>query len=373
MRIAFNGRLDESREIRLGHVGCGGHSFRNLFPLYPFLRTDLVAVCDLDGDKAATYAAKAGARSSHTSAARMIREENLDAVVICLGYDRNGRVLHPRVAIEAMEAGAHVFIEKPPATTVAEVDEMQAVSDRTGKQVQCGLKHTFMPTVVKAKALIDSEDFGTPQLLSVNYPEFIPTPEEFARFFDQNERVDRVVHFIDHLCHPYSKVLYLFGTPQRMIYHRTANDSGVVNFLYDSGKVATMSLPRGGSGGTSVTNRLEVSGDRGRTVIIEGTRLHYLRGPGADPESPRNYGQFSNYYSGTPDETSAFWSPEVNLGQLYANGGVVLGYYDELRAFTDFVLGEGEITRGSLEHCRQICRAGEKFREGAGRMIELNP
>jgi predicted dehydrogenase len=51
----------------------------------------------------------------------MYATEDLDAVLICVSPQ-----LHPRLAIEAFEAGMHVWLEKPAATTVDEVDQMIA-------------------------------------------------------------------------------------------------------------------------------------------------------------------------------------------------------------------------------------------------------
>jgi len=369
-RIAFDGRLEEARELRVGHVGCGGHSFRNLFPLYPLLRMDLVATCDLDLEKAKVYARKFGAPRAYGSLHDMVREEELDAVVVCLGCDAKGRVLHPQVACEAMRAGLDVFIEKPPASDAGGVDLMIQTSRETGKRVLCGLKHMFMPTVAKAKRLMESEDFGEPQMLSIGYPEQIPDAEEFERH-EKGERQDRVVRFVDHLCHPVSKLLYLFGMPQRMIFHRTANRGGLATFEYDSGRVASLRLFYGGCKGVSLPNYTDATGSAGRSILIQGTRLLYVRAPAADPGGHRRYGQFANYYTGDPEQAAALWEPETDLGQLYTNGGVVLGYYDELREFSEALLEGRAFSRAHLEHCRQICLIAEKFRLGPGKMIDL--
>ncbi len=52
MRIDFKGRLRDEPQIKAGFIGCGSHSFRNLYPVFQFTPVDLVAVCDLDGRKA---------------------------------------------------------------------------------------------------------------------------------------------------------------------------------------------------------------------------------------------------------------------------------------------------------------------------------
>ncbi|MDE3027796.1 MAG: Gfo/Idh/MocA family oxidoreductase [Paracoccaceae bacterium] len=64
---------------------------------------------------------------------------------------------HPDLAIMAMEAGAHVFVEKPLATTVADARRVQAVAERTGRKVVVGyiLRHhpSWQRLIAEARAL----------------------------------------------------------------------------------------------------------------------------------------------------------------------------------------------------------------------------
>ena len=46
-RIDFHGRVVDAPRIRAGFIGCGSHSFRNIYPTFQFAPVDLRAVCDL--------------------------------------------------------------------------------------------------------------------------------------------------------------------------------------------------------------------------------------------------------------------------------------------------------------------------------------
>jgi len=48
MRIGFKGHFVDEAEIRAGFIGCGSHSFRNLYPVFQFAPVNLVTTCDLD-------------------------------------------------------------------------------------------------------------------------------------------------------------------------------------------------------------------------------------------------------------------------------------------------------------------------------------
>ena len=56
MRISFRGKLVEGPRIRAGFIGCGSHSFRNIYPALQFAPVELVATCDLQLEKARAFA-----------------------------------------------------------------------------------------------------------------------------------------------------------------------------------------------------------------------------------------------------------------------------------------------------------------------------
>jgi predicted dehydrogenase len=150
MRIDFHGRPVDEPRIRAGFIGCGSHSFRNIYPTFQFAPVDLVAVCDLVPAKARTFAAQFGAQRAYTDYHEMLTRENLDAVFIVTGYDPQGRPLYPALAADCLAAGCHVWTEKPPAATTAEIERLQAASRAAGKHMMVGLKKMFFPAYEKA-------------------------------------------------------------------------------------------------------------------------------------------------------------------------------------------------------------------------------
>lgn len=368
MRINFRGQLEDVQEIRAGHIGCGGHSFRNILPVFQFTPVKLAATCDLIPQKAQAYADKFGAQSAYTDYREMIEKEDLDAVFVVVGYDERGRPTYPQIAIECLNRGVNVFIEKPPAATAREVEAVMEAADRAGKIVLCGLKRMFFQTHTKAKALMDEEKFGEPMLCLLQREECIPTVDELRRYFEHGEPVRDVLKFLDHFCHPASVLLYLMGMPQVMFYHRAANGAGTVTFEYDNGAIASLAMTYGGCnhGGSE---RLTVTGTTDRSIVVQNTRIFYFQGPGKEMEL--GYGNTPNFYTGPTEETAAMWEPEFLLGQLYSKGLFIIGYYDEVLEFAGAVLDNRQPTRGTLLQCWQITHMFEKFIEGPGKRIEL--
>ncbi len=182
MRIDFHGRLSEEPVARVGFIGCGSHSFRNLYPCLQFCPTELVAVCDLDIDRARAFARQFGAERAYADHHEMLAKERLDGVLICTGYDSAGRPTYPQLAVDCMEAGCHVWMEKPPAASCAEIERMQEAAERAGKHAMVGLKKMFFPANEKAAELMRAREFGAVSYVSIQYPQRIPTVEEFAAY-----------------------------------------------------------------------------------------------------------------------------------------------------------------------------------------------
>jgi xylose dehydrogenase (NAD/NADP) len=91
-------------------------------------RSDLIAVASRDRQKAEAYAADWEIAQVFGSYEEMLASEAVDAVYISLPNH-----LHAEWSIKAMEAGKHVLCEKPFAISVADVDQMIATADRTGR------------------------------------------------------------------------------------------------------------------------------------------------------------------------------------------------------------------------------------------------
>ena len=90
---------------------------------------DLVAVVDPHPERAEKLVAEHGG-TAFTSLTDALQAVDIDVVSVCTPTGRHGEI-----AIEALEAGKHVIIEKPAETTVAKIDEIIAAQRRAGTQV----------------------------------------------------------------------------------------------------------------------------------------------------------------------------------------------------------------------------------------------
>ena len=369
MRIDCRGRLVDEPTIRAGFVGCGSHAFRNIYPTFQFAPVDLVATCDLEIDKARAFAARFGARSAYADYRQMLATEALDAVFVVTNYDESGRPRFPEIAVECLEAGCHVWIEKPPAASCAEIDLMREAAAAAARHVLVGLKKMFFPANEKARELMAAPDFGRPSLLLLQYPQYVPTQEELADYLHDGRNVARAVSFLDHLCHPVSLMLFLAGMPASLSYERAANGAGVATFRFDSGLVASLALTCGASlnGGME---RTTIVSDNGRHIVVDNNlRVSLHRTPPYEPGT--GYGSAPTFHRGTPDQATAVWEPEFSLGQLYNKGLFLLGYYGEVNEFARAILEGRPPAKGTLDQAWQATRIFEAFAEGPGKVIPL--
>jgi predicted dehydrogenase len=367
MRINFSGKLVDEPQIRAGVVGCGSHSFRNIYPVFQFAPVRLIATCDLDADRAAAFARQFGAERSYTQLSRMLQDERLDAVFIVTNYDEHGRPRYPQLAEQCLRAGCHVWMEKPPAATSAEIQQLQQLAD--DRVVMVGFKKMFFPANEKAQELICSPDFGRPSFAMLQYPQSIPTIEEFREYLHRRRSVPGVTGFLDHLCHPVSLMLFLLGMPTTLFYQRSDAGAGVAVFNYGSGAVATINLTAGAqrNGGME---RLFIVSDRNRHLIVDNNiHVSYHRDP---PHAPgTGYGTAPDFYTGTIDQTIAAWEPEFSLGQLYNKGLFLLGYFGEINEFARAILDARPPAKAHLRHALQATQIFEAFAEGPGKVIPL--
>lgn len=365
MRIGFKGGLEDAPEIRAGFIGCGSHSFRNLYPTFQFAPVKLAAVCDLDLAKARRFAGAFGAKAAYASHREMLAKESLDAAFLCTGYDALGRPRDADLAIECLAAGCHVWMEKPAAASCADVARVQAAAKAAGKSVMVGLKKMFVPANEKARELMDSRDFGKPHLATLQYPVLVPTGEELREYL-RGGASPRARDFLDHLCHPASLLIFLLGMPETLAYERSSSGGGIATFRFASGAVASMTLAHGASPNGGMERTVVVS-ERGRHLVVENNvRVSLHRLP------PVGYGDAPNFFQGPPGEATASWEPEFSLGQLYNKGLFLLGYYGEVHEFARSILEKRPPRKGTLEQARQVTRIFEAFAEGPGRTISLS-
>ncbi|HGE69627.1 TPA: Gfo/Idh/MocA family oxidoreductase [Candidatus Poribacteria bacterium] len=358
MYVKYN--FEYEQRIRAGFIGCGGHSYRNIYPTFQYAPIELVAVCDFDKKRAETYKSMFGAKSAYDDHIEMLDKESLDAVFVVTNYENN-IPRYPKLAIDIMNAGCHVWIEKPPASSVKEVQDMIDVSEKTGKFVMVGFKKVFFTAISKAKEIISSKEFGNPASIYVRYPQSIPD-------FRDRENPAKMHGFLDHIGHPASILHYLMGKTKSVYFQREAFNGGTIAVLtFLNGAIGCLHLCAGQSG-TSPLERVEVIGSGCNLVVENGVKLTYYR---RGERGPGGYGRSSNYI-GKDESAPIYWEPEFSLGQLYNKGIFMLGYAPEIIYFSECVLANRPPEKCNLETALEVTKLYEAYKNPDGTEIKIN-
>lgn len=142
----------DSRRSTIGValVGAGNLArWAHLPNLKKMRSVTLEAICSASGARGKSYAKRFGARYCTTNYEDVLNDGRVDAVVI---VSRNER--HASQTVAALEAGKHVFVEKPMALTVEECRSLlRAISDN-GRHVMVGFNRRFAPLYLAQKQVL---------------------------------------------------------------------------------------------------------------------------------------------------------------------------------------------------------------------------
>jgi predicted dehydrogenase len=348
--IRYNFEFD--RRVKACFIGAGGHAYRNVYPALRYAPVELLGVCDLDQARAEKVARLFGAEAAYTDHRDMLDRERPELVFIVTAYNPDGRVQATDLALEALEAGAHVWMEKPTAASLAEIDALREASARTGRMVMTGLKKTFFPTIEKLRDLIGSPEFGNLTSVAVRYPQSLPAPE------DRGDLV-KMQSFLDHIYHPAAILNFLGGPIERASYEwEAATGATFTSIRFKSGAIGSLHFAAGQSGG-SLFERIEIIGEGSNAIVENGSKLTWYR-----RASLPAYGRAASFIQ--PDENAALvYEPEHSLGQLYNNNLFYLGYVPEILHLTDAILDGTPFTKGTLEVAGEVMKLFEFYRSAA--------
>ncbi len=146
---------DGAPAIRVGVIGTGAISQIVHVPIFAEREdVELVAVADADLHKAEALSRRFKVPIV-CDADTLIAREDLDAVVICTPNH-----LHEVMAIAALEAGKHVFVERPLATTSTGAARVIQAAERSGRVLVAGMPHRFRPGVAALRDFVAGGELG---------------------------------------------------------------------------------------------------------------------------------------------------------------------------------------------------------------------
>lgn len=172
--------------MKVAVIGVGSMGRNHARVYSELVEAELVAVSDADPKLARSVAEKFGARF-YADYHELLETEKPEAVSIAVPT-----VLHEEVGIAALEAGAHVLMEKPIAATVEEGQHLIAKAQSVGRQLMVGHIIRFNPAIQTLKQKLSAGELG--RIFQVFCRRAGPFP---ARIRDVGVVVDLAPHDVD--------------------------------------------------------------------------------------------------------------------------------------------------------------------------------
>lgn len=142
------------KRIKVGVIGAGSWGKNHLRVFSELETAELVAVCDREEARAKSLSERYGI-TYYSHFKDLLKREEVEAVTIC-----TPTTTHFKIALEAVELGKHVFVEKPMVSTSEEAQRLLAKAEEKGVNLMVGFIERFNPGVQKVKSLIKSNIFG---------------------------------------------------------------------------------------------------------------------------------------------------------------------------------------------------------------------
>ena len=234
-------------------------------------KATLVALCDIEKDKADELAAACEQQvTTYADYREMLRREgDIDVVCVCTPSG-----IHWEVAAAAAEAGRHVLCEKPLDITIEHMDAMIAACRGAGVKLGCIFQRRTSPASRKVRQLLAEQRLGK-LVLADNYQKYYRSPAYYRsagwrgtwELDGGGALMNQAVHGIDLTLYLLGGVRSVFAYADHLVRDIEVEDTCVAAMKYANGAMGTL------VGTTSVTPgcscRHEIHGENGTIVLTE--------------------------------------------------------------------------------------------------------
>jgi predicted dehydrogenase len=267
--------LSGARSMAIGVLGAGNFAMSTLLPAIKQLRdVELVGLCSANGSHAHHAAEKFGFRYCATEELRVLNNPDVNTIVIATRHH-----LHAGQILAALEAGKHVFCEKPLCLTeidLAEIVHAHAGSTGHDPLLMVGFNRRFAPMAVKMKAFL--QQLQGPLALHCRVNAGLVARDHWVNDLEQGggRILGEVCHFVDFLT-------FLAGALPIEVQTRSVNgleqysdDNVIISLRFANGSQGTISYLSSGDRAYS-KERVEVFGGGAVAVLEDFRRLELVR------------------------------------------------------------------------------------------------
>lgn len=208
-------------------IGCGGISRSQHLPNLSWApHARLKTVCDLREDAARTAQKKYNVPVCQTDHRKVLADPEIDAVVVATRDDT-----HASLTLEALQAGKHVYVEKPLAQNASDCNAVVRAQTEADKHVAVGFNRRFAPAYCKAKELLAAH--GGPWNI------YYRITDQYSLMWGKDFPPGlRVFHEV---CHVFDVLRWFVGSEPVSVYSvASRGDDEVFVLHFASGPIATI-------------------------------------------------------------------------------------------------------------------------------------
>jgi predicted dehydrogenase len=315
--------MTPEKPVNFAIIGCGTIAKRHAGHIARL--GNLVAVCDIEKDRADAFAEEYGARAFYSVDDMLASVSVVDVVSVC---SPNG--LHAEHTIASLRAGYHVLCEKPMALSVLDCERMIAESRKADRKLFIVKQNRYNPPVIEVKELIRSGKLGKILGAQVNCfwnrdeAYYRGSPWRGTKNIDGGVLYTQFSHFID--------LLHWFLGDINDLHAFVGNsnhpsieieDHGAAIFRFQNGAVGTLKFTIN-SYRKNMEGSITIFGEKG-TVKIGGqylNTLEYVSIEGYEPPTlPKGNG--ANDYGAYQGSMSNHDKVYENVIDVLKNGGTI--------------------------------------------------
>lgn len=247
------------KTIKIGFIGAGDISLLHAAAIKACPHAELVGLWNISSDLAEEKSKLFGCKSYH-QVEDLLNEAEIDAIFVLTILET-----HHQYVLMALNAGKHVFVEKPVGLSIEEIKEMKQLAGKLGKICMPGHNYVYESSIIRARDLIASGKLG--KLVAIYILYHIHHPEEVAA------RYPGVIRQI--LTHHAYLMLYLGGqavevSAMKSVIHYEdleREDLAMVNIQLKNGAIAHFcaSFAADDHAGDPWTMMVKVIGTKGAT------------------------------------------------------------------------------------------------------------
>ncbi len=288
--IQLNSNQFNATKGVLGIIGAGNFTSAMILPSLKKINANIKSIASSGGLSGTTMAKKYGIANSTTDYKTILSDANVDLVLITTRHNT-----HASMVMETLDAGKHVFVEKPLALSNEELDRIIEAQQKSGKTVNVGFNRRFAPLALKMKKQLGSSDTPMNIIATMNAGHIPANVWVHDMETGGGRIIGEACHFID-LCSYLTGSRVISVCMNAMETNPAENtDNASIMLKYENGSTAVINYFANGSKAYS-KERVEVF-HQGRVLIMDNWRK--LKGYGfkgfSGDSSSQDKGHFNQF------------------------------------------------------------------------------